>query len=526
MAEGRRLSLKLKQGLTVILIMSLFTLAMVVIQYISSTEIAKQSGTEKARGDLATGEALIDAWYPGPWRVEGDSLYKGDVLINNNFEIVDKIGEMTGNTATIFLGDTRITTNVLDQDGNRAVGTQVSEQVAKEVLEAGRNYYGTADVVGHIYQTAYTPIRDANGEIIGIWYVGAPQQTIEEMKGRATFFTATAGIIALILGACMLVYMANRFVVNPLYSVAVGVKGYGEGDFTTKIEVKSNDEIGDIATSLNKMTEQLSVLMKDVVDNAQLIAAHSQQLAASNEEISATMEEVASITSEVSATAAKEFENATITASEAESVGQLAQQGNAITQQTVEKINSIANLSQQAARAVNNLGKFSAEIGNITNVINDIAEQTNLLALNAAIEAARAGETGRGFAVVAEEVRKLAEQSASATEDINQLIKQVQLAVEDTSLAMQSSEEEVKEGVQLVSEAGKSLEQINLSVHKMVESINEIVMGSKQSSEGMEQVASSTEQVTASVQQMTSASQELAEIAGKLQVGINKFKMD
>ena len=138
------------------------------------TTLIEGEALAKARSDLQTGMEIIDMKYPGAWRAEGDKLYKGEELINNNFEIVDEIGRLTnGNTATIFLHDVRITTNVI-ADGERALGTEVSSEVAEKVLKQGEIYLGQANVVGHTYQSAYMPIKDARGEIIGIWYVGAP----------------------------------------------------------------------------------------------------------------------------------------------------------------------------------------------------------------------------------------------------------------------------------------------------------------------------------------------------------------
>src|SRR5690606_23901697 len=112
--------------------------------------------------------------------IKNGELYKGDVRINENYDIVDEIAEKTGDTVTIFLGDTRVTTNVKKEDGSRAVGTQVSDEVAEVVLTNKQQFFGEANVVGQKYITGYTPIFDKSGEVIGIFYVGAPQNVIDE----------------------------------------------------------------------------------------------------------------------------------------------------------------------------------------------------------------------------------------------------------------------------------------------------------------------------------------------------------
>ncbi|WP_031517979.1 methyl-accepting chemotaxis protein [Desulfofalx alkaliphila] len=518
-------SVRIKLGLAVFVIMTLVATALMLTSYKVTSDVAKEAAVEKAKGDLATGEALIASWYPGEWRVEGDKLYKGDVLINDNYAIVDLIGEMTGDTVTIFLGDTRINTNVMNEDGERAVGTQAAPYVIDAVLNQGQHYYGQAEVAGQIYQTAYKPIKNAGGEIIGIWYVGASEEVTREIIGQAALKIIMLGLVSLALGVLLLMLLTNRIIINPINHLVASVNKFAEGDFREKIDIQGQGEISHLANTLNNMGGQLGALIKEVANNAQSIAAHSQQLAASSEEISATMEEVASTTSQVAVTAEKSYENASMAANEAEDMGKVAQEGDQVVEQMLEKINSIADSIREVGQAVSNLGNLSSEIGNITNLITGIAEQTNLLALNAAIEAARAGEAGRGFAVVAEEVRVLAEQSAEATKEIGKLIQQVQSGVDLTTLTTDNSVAEVEEGVRLAAKAGQALETINESVQKTIDSMTEIAYSSKQSSEGIEQVASNNEQITSSVQQMAAASQELADIAGKLHLSAERFKV-
>ena len=146
--------------LTILLIYSVVSIG-VVRYYVS--ELAVTSLKEKLNANIELGYSLLDAKYPGSWTVKGDQLYKGDTLINNNFELVDEVKDKTDSIATIFLGDTRVSTNVLKGDGSRAVGTQVSEKVKEVVLKQGKDYIGQADVVGTSYITQYTPIKDASG---------------------------------------------------------------------------------------------------------------------------------------------------------------------------------------------------------------------------------------------------------------------------------------------------------------------------------------------------------------------------
>jgi len=140
----KNLSIKYKILLIVIVGIILMTGGIIFRIRNVSTEEAKNAAATKANADLATGYEIIDLQYPGDWELRGDQLYKGETLINGNFEIVDRIGELTqGNTVTIFARDTRVTTNVM-VDGSRAVGTQVSQEVKKAVLGQGKEFHGEA----------------------------------------------------------------------------------------------------------------------------------------------------------------------------------------------------------------------------------------------------------------------------------------------------------------------------------------------------------------------------------------------
>lgn len=351
-------------------------------------------------------------------------------------------------------------------------------------------------------------------------YISEAKSNADGVQRNSVIFTALA-----LLAGCILAFVLTNLIKVPILRLIDGANKFAEGDFSEQLQIRSNDEIGDLGRAFNNMAQRLSGLISNVAQNAQMLAAHSEQLAASAEEVNATGQEVASTANEVAAATAAGFENAKKAAAESHKAGQVAQAGNETVKRAVEKINAIAASTNEVANSIRGLYELSSQIGKITGVIAGIAEQTNLLALNAAIEAARAGEHGKGFAVVADEVRKLAEQSADATEEINQLIQKVQDGVEAASNVMQHGVKEVEEGVQLASEAGQALDNIITSVNSAISMIKEIAEISQQNSEGMEQLAASNEQISSTVQQVTAATQELAHIAGQLQQAVEQFKI-
>ncbi|MFA6902259.1 MAG: methyl-accepting chemotaxis protein [Gallionellaceae bacterium] len=178
------------------------------------------------------------------------------------------------------------------------------------------------------------------------------------------------------------------------------------------------------------------------------------------------------------------------------------------------------------------LGHRSDQIGQIVNVIKDIAEQTNLLALNAAIEAARAGEQGRGFAVVADEVRKLAERTATATAEISQMISAIQSETVNAVTTMEKGSAEVNDGVALVNQAGQSLQNINSSVKRVVQMIEQISDATRSQSEAtneitqrVEHIAEMAKENTSSVDETTQASRDLQKLSADLQQVVSRFKL-
>ena len=261
-ASFGNMSMKLKFGLifAVTLVVALGAIILSV-DYVVKKE-AETVAVDKAKTDLATGYEILDKEYPGEWRLEGDKLYKGNTLMNDNYGIVDKVGQLTGDTVTIFCGNIRVSTNVMNE-GKRAVGTPVAENVADIVLKQGQDYYGEADVVGNKYQTAYTPIKNSNGETIGIWYVGAPKKLADNIVSGALTAVALVSLAILILVMIAFRLIITKILTKPLdYLVALSDKVAG-GDLSEAVEVKTDDEIGRLTCSFKKMIETVNSLVEE-----------------------------------------------------------------------------------------------------------------------------------------------------------------------------------------------------------------------------------------------------------------------
>lgn len=547
---------KLMLAFTLIVFLSIAVIGFVALESMKKAVVA--TVLEKAKADSATGMELLNRIYPGTWSIKDGKLYKGDQLMNENFEIVDKVAELTGDTVTIFQGNTRVSTTV-KKDGKRAIGTQVSKEVEAVVLKEGQIFTGEADVVGVKYQTRYVPIKDSEGQIIGIWYVGVSKQFLDRLITGFMGKIALAGVLTLVVALTVALVLALR-ISGRIFKLKEIMEEAENGDLTRELSINTRDELGMLANSYNRMTANIRGMVSDVIGaSGQLAVAaqdfhkNAENLTRATQEVNKAIEEVArgnteqthditevargmdrlgEVISTISKGAEAQAQNvdrtsmiigemvggveevassAQYAAQTAEETSQVANQGGKVVEKVVVGMESIKSKVFEAAHKIKDLGEESQHIGEIIQVIDDIAEQTNLLALNAAIEAARAGEHGKGFAVVADEVRKLAERSSKATKEIAELIKKIQRETENAVAAMDEGTNEVETGAGLAIDAGNALRQIlenvantNDEIHKISQTAQNISERSAQVVAAIDGVAQVTEENSGATCQMAS----------------------
>jgi len=211
----------------------------------------------KAKTDLATCMDIIEYSTPGPWHVKDGMLFKGEIQISYSTELVDHLAELTGDTVTLFLGDTRVATTVRSVNGERAVGTKVSDIVAQTVLKDGQIYLGEANVVGQLYQTAYEPIRDSNGDIIGIFYVGISRSYTQAFIVNSLIRVASFGLGLTVIVVLLTWFFIQRVVIRPIHEITLGTRDVATGHLTEKVAVSGPKEIGELAVAFNQMVERL-----------------------------------------------------------------------------------------------------------------------------------------------------------------------------------------------------------------------------------------------------------------------------
>ncbi len=497
---------------------------------------------EKLMSDLKMGEQIIHQTYPGDWRIEDGKLYKGNALMNGRNYIVDYIGQLTGDSVTIFCGGIRVATNVT-KDGQRVVNTQVSEEVRQAVLDRGETFLGKADVVGTVNYAAYKPIKDKEGNIIGIWFVGVPSTKYVDIVNNFRLNMIGYSAIGITLGVLAAVLLAYT-VYTPLQRIRSKLRYIGEGDLTQAINIVGRDEISRVAEGINLMVERISELIGKSKSLTIMVSSATQELSQRSQVSATLMENMTLQADELSRNASRQAE---LTDQSRQSVSEMtvaiqqmaenvqevtssalnaARQAEAGEQQLNLAIGQIATISQtvnSTADIIADLGVKSQEIGQIVDLITSIADQTNLLALNAAIEAARAGEQGRGFAVVAEEVRKLAEESGEAANRIAQLIWEIQNEADRAVKSMADGTREVAKGSEVVNEAGRAFQEIIKAVNIVSQQIQEISAASQEMSASAEMAIRAIEETNQAADDNAQLAKRIGEIVEKQMVAVEEM---
>ncbi|HRZ65365.1 MAG TPA: methyl-accepting chemotaxis protein [Spirochaetia bacterium] len=526
-----------------------------------------------AKRESALAIAYLDLAVPGEWSERGGALYKGSLPVSSLSVVMDRIGTMIDAKITIFHGNKRAATNILLEDGSRAVGTEIAGPVAELVLGRGEVFNGEASVLGESYQAFYRPLYSSGSAVIGMFFIGIPRAAIETAIESATllFSALVAGIAALSLA---LLFAATGRLLRPVGLVAGRLETIagGEGDLSVELPVASSDEVGRLSGSFNKvmarlraMIEALKSVSSSGARTSEELASHSQELSSTMAEIAATMRSIdskngllrdeivgaegrlAEVESSVRALAGLVGEQSAAVSQSSAAVRQTQAALESIERATNEKRAQTEGLARSAKEgeeamaemlsAIADINARAKSISEIMGLLEGIAEQTGLLAMNAAIEAAHAGEAGKGFAVVAEEIRRLAdatsENSAIAASTLSGVVESVGSTSSLTERAgaliggiirgaseVSGSMEETLGGIREIAEGGRqltdSLERLVRISAESLESSRIAGRGAADVKESFSSLRSLAEENRAGISETAAGLGEVAEAASAL----------
>jgi methyl-accepting chemotaxis protein len=458
------------------------------------------------------------------WSTTPDGQFLlGTTKLNGRNDLVDAIKDVTGAFATIFLGDTRIATNVKNPDGSRGIGTKLAPGAAYDaVVRDGRSYSGNVIILGSPYLATYEPIRNAQAQTVGILFVGVPLVDAQAFMSRIIRQAAISGVVIALLASVVYLWTL-RANIRPLRNLTSVMLRISEGALESAVPFAvRTDQIGQMARALLQLRDSAAharaleqeaesrargeaekhtalVRMVDRIESETTQAIN--EVGARTAAMTATAEEMASsaartgISAGNAATAsAQALANAQTVASAAEQLSASIREIGAQVAQSSAIVGRAVAAGSETRSTIEALNEQVGRIGAVADMIGAIAAKTNLLALNATIEAARAGDAGKGFAVVASEVKALATQTAHSTREIAQHIEQVRSATGVSVAAVVRIEQTIGEMDTIAGSIAAAVEEQGAATAEIARNVAETASAANEMTNHVAEVSAEAEQ--------------------------------
>lgn len=544
-----------------------------VVLIIAIVNMSAGMNAEASNGLVLLAEATkssYDNTYSGDWRVDNNgNIFKGDTNLSQKQDGIDKFTDDNDANITIFYGVDSKVTSLRDSNNKRMLSLKAPDSVWEKV-KTGETYKSDhIDIDGVDYTGVYLPLKNYNGNIVGMLFAGEPRTDITSFIIQKVIALVGVTIIVLLVIA-VITLMLSRKIANALVIVNRLFVSLSNGDLTMKVDpnmLKRNDEIGEMAGSVQALISKLNGIVTGLTESADQLYKSGDEMAATASQSSKATEEISSAVEDISKGAvsqAEEIQNASshianmgkLIEEIVEKVSNLTQTANVMGNAGDTSMNTMVELSESndhTTEAVNKIAdqieltnESVGKIGEAAAFITNIADQTSLLALNASIESARAGEAGKGFAVVASEIQKLASQSDEAAGEIKQIIEKLKQESEKTVEEMNSTKllineqvvklnatrdsfVDVSDGINVSRQETAAIEINAGSCDDARQQVNDVIANlsaiSEQNAASAEETTASMQELTATISMLSTTANDLMKISEKLNSEMKFFKI-
>lgn len=516
-------------------------------------------------------EGAYDAAGEGDFTMlQSGNIIKGTFIVNNNYNLVDKLKEDAGIQAALFYGDAAVVSSFTDENGKRILDLKADETAASQVLEKGEEYFSeNVTIAGKEYYGYYMPATNEDGTVAGMIFTGKESAEVNSLLMREAVPMSVISIVITLAGLGVSVYFSGSLV-KVLKGTIAHFNLLAEGDLSEQKKTKGmdrKDEIGDMANGVVRLRTSLRGIIANIADSANGLIDSAEGLKVTAATTGKTSADVSKAVEEISQASSSQAEETESAMSHVTDMGTLIEEIVSDVEILSQRADNMETSGKTVASIIDEVNDYTSkttevverisaqtqttnasaqEIRKAIEMIRSITEETTLLSLNASIEAARAGEQGKGFAVVATQIQKLADQSSHSAEQIEQIIHVLLEDSDQTVGTMKEMVEIVSGQKEKLTLAGDRFKEVNRDIQESMDRIGGIRKKSDILDEARKQIldlftnlaaeseenASSVEETTYSIQQLNEAMQNvtreaetLNNLAGELEKQVEIFHM-